>query len=365
MFRPVFHFRTGLALVVCSAIASLFLIAGAFPVGAQSERLRVVTTQLSPFVERAANDRADGFYFEIWDDVAQELDVEYDIIWADSFSEMLDQLEAGTADVAVAPLAPTAEREAVFDFTSAVITSGPQLGGHERTSTSVSLIRTLLGSGSLRVLFYAFIGLVILGHLIWLVERRDKDMSDFHESWPLGVLDGMWWAAVTVTTVGYGDMAPKSLRGRAVGVLAMLASLFLLGAFVSQATADLNRARTEPLATSLAELGQAEVGTVAGSSFEAYLIDEGVNVRGYDSQVEAFEAASDGTIDYVVANPFALRVNGGQYGLTGVGDVFYEEFETFGLQQGSPWREPINMALADLQVSGHVQRIVDRWLGDS
>lgn len=353
------------ACVVATLAGAIVLLAGwQAGVSAQPERLTVATTEIAPFVERSG-DRPDGFYIEIWEDVADDLGVEYDIVWADSFPEMLDLVQTGVADVAVAPLAPTAEREARLDFTSAVISSGPQLGVHERTRSSASLIGTLLGSGALRILLYALLGLVVLGHLIWLVERRDHDMSDFHYSYPRGVIDGMWWAAVTVTTVGYGDMAPKSMRGRLVAVIAMLASLFLVGAFVSQVSNDLQEAGGTLSVTSIEDLSGDEVATVTGSSFESYLIGEGVSVRGFDSQTQAFEAARDGTVDVVVANPFALEVLGGEYGLMGVGEVFYEEFETFGLQQGSPWREPINQSLADLQLSGQVQRIVDRWLAAS
>jgi voltage-gated potassium channel len=31
--------------------------------------------------------------------------------------------------------------------------------------------------------------------------------------------DGLWWAAVTALTIGYGDLAPVSLPGRLAGVL--------------------------------------------------------------------------------------------------------------------------------------------------
>jgi voltage-gated potassium channel len=41
--------------------------------------------------------------------------------------------------------------------------------------------------------------------------------------------DGLWWAMVTVTTVGYGDMAPVTTVGRTVAVVLMLGGIALLG----------------------------------------------------------------------------------------------------------------------------------------
>lgn len=142
----------------------------------------------------------------------------------------------------------------------------------------------------------------------------------------------------------------------------MLASLFLVGAFVSQVTADLAENRTDLGISSLADIGDTPVGVVAGSSFEAYLLAEELEPVGFDDQGQLLAAADRAEVDAVVTNPFAIATLGESVGIRAAGEVFYEEFETFGLAQGSPWREPINQALADLQSSGRVQRIVDRWV---
>ncbi|MCB9546020.1 MAG: ion transporter [Myxococcales bacterium] len=45
--------------------------------------------------------------------------------------------------------------------------------------------------------------------------------------------DGLWWALVTLTTVGYGDIAPETGVGRLLGGLLMVAGLFNLGLFAA------------------------------------------------------------------------------------------------------------------------------------
>jgi voltage-gated potassium channel len=58
-----------------------------------------------------------------------------------------------------------------------------------------------------------FLGLAFVGALvIWLVDKQD--FSSFG--------DAAWWALQTVTTVGYGDVVPKSTAGRVVGGVEMV-----------------------------------------------------------------------------------------------------------------------------------------------
>ena len=44
-------------------------------------------------------------------------------------------------------------------------------------------------------------------------------------------LDGVWWALVTITTVGFGDITPETAAGRVIGAVMMVAGMFTLAMF--------------------------------------------------------------------------------------------------------------------------------------
>ena len=64
---------------------------------------------------------------------------------------------------------------------------------------------------------------------------------------------GLWWAIQTVTTVGYGDVAPKDVVGRVVAALVMLYGIAFIAivtavitsTFVARASRDYDTAHRE------------------------------------------------------------------------------------------------------------------------
>ncbi|WP_437092346.1 potassium channel family protein [Streptomyces sp. enrichment culture] len=68
------------------------------------------------------------------------------------------------------------------------------------------------------------LGLLVFGALAVLEVERGEPGASIHT---LG--DAVWWAFTTMTTVGYGDMAPTTGLGRMLAVGLMLSGIALLG----------------------------------------------------------------------------------------------------------------------------------------
>ena len=94
---------------------------------------------------------------------------------------------------------------------------GSHLGAWERIAKESSLGSIALASGSVTLAGAT---------LVWLMERRTNEgLQEFSEA--------LWWAIVTVTTVGYGDITPQTATGRFVAGLLMIVGIGTIGLLAS------------------------------------------------------------------------------------------------------------------------------------
>ena len=143
----------------------------------------------------------------------------------------------------------SAEREQVMDLSHPYYRSGLAIavragaGGVDWSW----LLGDLFSWTLLKIVSLVLALLLLAATLVWLFEPRDNP-AHFSRRPLQGIGDGLWWAAVTLTTVGYGDKAPTTRWGRGVGVAWMLVAVVLMALFTAQVT-SFSPCRASPVAS--------------------------------------------------------------------------------------------------------------------
>jgi len=105
-------------------------------------------------------------------------------------------------------------------------------------------LRAALSASARKII--VFIGAVmtvvlIVGSLMYLIEGEASGFSSI----PLG----MYWAIVTMTTVGYGDIAPQTVLGKLLASLIMILGYGIIAVPTGIVSVEMSAARTRSVST--------------------------------------------------------------------------------------------------------------------
>jgi polar amino acid transport system substrate-binding protein len=332
--------------------------------GAAGHKLLVGVIAAPPVYMKAADNRWVGFGVEIWEAVAQDMGLAFEFKEFNTLESMLTALEKKEIDV-IPAMAVQVRFEPFIDFSQSYLKSGlsiavPAEGTEDRW---MNVVKSVFSLQILKAVALMFLMSLLIGIIVWSFERR-RNSEMFGDGNIKGIGSGIWWAMVTMTTVGYGDKSPKTLGGRIFAIVWMIFSIVFIAAFTATITTQLTLTELRGKVHGFNDLYHARVGCISGSDGCNFLVKKGVAVIPVESISEGLTAVANRKIDAFVQNEkilqYLIRTEfPGQ--LQAVGGTFDEYFVSVALERNSPLRRPINQALLKFMKTDAWTQLLNRY----
>ncbi|XP_063373613.1 glutamate receptor 1 [Cydia amplana] len=303
-----------------------------------------------------------GFCKDLVDLLAQKLRIKYELRLVQDgtygsetpptgWSGIVGEIVRKEADIAVAPLAVTPERETVVDFSESFLSIDYPIS-HTKTSKQLadtfSFLRPLSKEIWLCVLFSFFAVSIVL----FLVSRfsphewRSVSITDTHLDHPISsaneiilhnefsIWNSFWFSLGSFMQQG-SDVVPKSLSGRIVGTVWWFFALILVCSYTANLAAYLIVERlSEPSQSIISppSMPQTENG------IEGTVLNEDLAQYSFEKEGQVVCGSMPRTCRYKHVN-FAIATT-----------------------KGSPLREVINLAIVEMKATGVISKLWRKWV---
>ena len=332
----------------------------------ETECLRVAVYNVPPYGYVDTDGSISGVSVDLWRRVAEQMEWPFKLIPVTDMELILGGLEQGRFDAAIGAITITPERAARVDFSYPAHRSGVAIAIRKETGPFFAIMSYGTALAELSPLIIVILTmLVLIGLAMWFIERRVQAAERSSESSVATLRDGLYWAVVTMTTVGYGDKTPKTTSGRIVAILWMLSSLVLISllstSLVSRLTAD--RVESRDNAVSI-DLRGKKLAAVAQSSGAEYLDELQLHYTKYKDLPEALDSLvsgqsnavvnSVGALQYFISKRYARALEMPQ-------GLLAPAYMAIALPEHSPLKKPIDRALIKITNSSEWRALEERF----
>lgn len=260
------------------------------------DTLLVGYTQAAPFLVHEGED-LDGLNIWLWQQVAKELQLNYRLVPM-NFTDMLDSLKTGGIDLSINPLTITSSRSKQMEFTHSFFASNATAVVAQVSSFKKLMIflKGFFNINFIRGLLLLLLIIFIFGVMGWFFERKENPETFRYGA--KGIWDGVWWSAVTLTTVGYGDKAPKTKMGKLSALVLMFGGLLFISGLTASIASSLTVNQLTNNPEGFNEFKERKVGTIQESGTEVFLVEHFFkDIKTYSTVVDGLKDVKKGKIE--------------------------------------------------------------------
>ena len=307
-----------------------------------------------------------------------------------SSSKIQSQLGTNDLDIGMCGFLFTQDRFELFDFVNPFYLPSGFQGVVVKPTRLPSILDVLtavancVDSEAQLVIFILLLFVFIFGHLVAAAEVISMTGgSNIRGGYSESTMDGMWLSVVVMSTVGFGDLFPKSLSGRFVIVVWMFVSISFMAMLLAVITSNFLTLQLIPdddtyhieepkdllpfsLVTASAPALQAVQDSNAGHNLT-------ITKFPTNTQTEVFRALLNGTYQVAIDRPDTIQyfnnlVPEFQGRLMPVGVIFNQEGVSYGISRPKGHEHPLFRLLSiTVATVGDDQAWVDatrsKWFG--
>lgn len=351
--------RLPLSLTLC-----LLVFLTVLPLAAQTAPLTVAIKPLTPFVIYNSDGTYSGFSIELWEEIARRMNVQFEYLPLQTVTEVLDAVRTRQANVGIAGISITREREEFVDFSQPMFNSGLKImTAAQGSNPGLAVLLQLLSPQLLIILLILVVIIVLVGHLVWIFERKNPDFPD--DYFP-GIGEGIWWAAASL--LGSSDKMPRSVAGRVGAIIWVVTGIILISVFTASLTAEHTIHQLESDIRGVDDLPGKRIVTVEGTTAAQFLEAQRIIFSSVPNIEEAYPLLLNDGADAVVYDAPVLQyyaLTEGKGRVTVIGSLFDRQDYGIALPTGSPNRELIDRALLAILEEGVYDTLYQKWFGES
>ena len=327
---------------------------------AQADTLIVGVYQNPPFVIKTEDQGFEGLSIDLWESIAASAELHFAYELHSDFISIMKKLEYREIDLIINPMDVNDLRVEKFDMTQpfSISSIGVAIPYLNRSTFSV-FVSNIFSLAFLEIILLLIFVIFVFGFLLWLVERKQNKFQ--FRPGLLGLFDGLWWSAVTMTTVGYGDKAPKTNKGKAIAIIWMFTAVIIISSFTAGIASTLTISSLQTDIQNVEDIRLVEkVSTVGASSGETYLQQENIAInQTYASPILALRALAKKENDVLLYDKTVLQYYINRLSLGEKVNLLpltlRENYQSFMLFKDHPYFDRINAGLLTV-----IQQ--DQWL---